>query len=149
MRVNVQVNKIISYFRIQKAEKVHQWKNVEVYREHFLINNLAFHHFMHKPSTTSKHWPSQRATESLSFQQSLLAVGTHHAGALIGSSVSHHLREGDVKDECCITTGWGSKAKPVKPNNSFWHLETFYPSKLLDSWIACLNLPFLWRSEEI
>lgn len=35
MRVNVQVNKIISYFHIQKAGKVYQWKNVEVNRELF------------------------------------------------------------------------------------------------------------------
>lgn len=57
MRVNVQVNKIIGYFHIQKAEKVHQWKNVEVNRELFLINNLASCQSMHKPSITGKYWP--------------------------------------------------------------------------------------------
>lgn len=148
MRVNVQVNKIIGYFHIQKAEKVHQWKNIEVNRELLLINNLASCHSMHKPSITSKYWPLQRATASVSFQQSSLAVWIHQAGFLTGSSVSHHLRKGYLKDECCITTGWGTKANSsFKPDNSFWHLETFYPSKILDGWTACLNLLFLWRPE--
>lgn len=46
MRANVQVNKIISYFHIQKAEKVHQWKNVEVNQELFFNKQfglVSFH----------------------------------------------------------------------------------------------------------
>ena len=55
MRVNVQVNKIISYVHIQKTEKVHQWKNVEFNCELSLINNSASCYSTYKPSVTSKY----------------------------------------------------------------------------------------------
>lgn len=146
MRVNVQVNKIIGYFHIQEAEKAHQWKNVEVNHELWLINHLASCPCMHKPSTAGKPWPLQGRDPALAAQP----AGSRDAGCTSqGLRIGHHLRKGYLKDECCITTGWGSKPIPVKPDNRFWHLETFYPSKLLESWAACLNVLFLWRSGEI